>query len=123
MSTNNKKPMNNPLEEKPPPGQQEAMNRLAGLFKGKTPAHEPIIKSLEKLGVNPKVMPIMLGDEAIDCLVIPVDLLMMKEYQYMSGIDIEAIHEKANMVRQPLREEQENEDQLIQPGTDSGQPK
>jgi hypothetical protein len=112
--------MNAPLQDPPEPRQQEAVDKLAGLFKGRgrTPPHEPIIKSLEKIGLNPKVMPVTIGGEEVDCIVMPIELLMLKEYQYMSGVDVQGIFERSRMARKPQqREEQEDENECVQPGT------
>lgn len=65
----------------------EGMGALAKLAEKLTakPAHEPILKSLEKIGIIPLIVK-MEGD--LECFVIPVQLLIQKEYQHMTGLDV-----------------------------------
>lgn len=105
----NDRQMNTPLQDQPDPRQQELAGKLAGMFKGRQAPHEPIVKSLEKIGLNPKVMPVTIGGEPVDCIVIPIELMMLKEYQYMSGVDVQGIFERSRMAREPQREEQEDD--------------
>lgn len=60
---------------------------LGQLFQSKTQPHRPLIKTLGDLGIRVRVMPVMIGDEPVDCLVIPAQELLVKEYQLLSGID------------------------------------
>jgi hypothetical protein len=68
---------------------QELGRKLGGLFKGggTNARHKPIVKALEELGIDYKVMPVMIGDEPIDCVVIPAQELLVKEYAAMTGVD------------------------------------
>lgn len=49
--------------------------------------HKPIVKALEELGIEIRLKPVMIGEETVDCLVIPAQELLIKEYQAMSGVD------------------------------------
>jgi hypothetical protein len=53
------------------------------------PAHEPIIKSLEKIGIVPQLVT---PDEGSPYFIIPVNELIGKEYQYLTGLNIEAMY-------------------------------
>ena len=48
--------------------------------------HRPIVKALEDIGMQLRVMPVMIGDETVDCIVIPAEELMRYEYQYITGV-------------------------------------
>ena len=48
--------------------------------------HRPIVKALEDIGMQLRVMPVMIGDETVDCIVIPAEELMRNEYQYITGV-------------------------------------
>lgn len=72
----------------------DAKAALSDLFKKRTAAHKPIVKALEELGIKVRVMPVMIGDEPVDCLVIPTQELVIKEYQLLTGVD-------PNMLLQP----------------------
>ena len=48
--------------------------------------HRPIVKALEDIGMKLTVMPVMIGDEPVDCIVIPAEDLMRMEYQYITGV-------------------------------------
>jgi hypothetical protein len=90
MAKNAKKGMRNPLqEEQQRQKTQEAANGLANLFKGKPSAYVSVLKSLEDIGLEPKIMPVIIADEPVDCFVIPVQELIYKEWQRMSGANYE----------------------------------
>lgn len=48
--------------------------------------HRPIVKALEDIGMKYKVMPVMIGEEPVDCIVIPAEEMMRLEYQYITGV-------------------------------------
>jgi len=48
--------------------------------------HQPVLNSLKKMNVQTRMRTI----DGEPCIVIPVQELMMKEYMYMSGVDINA---------------------------------
>lgn len=54
---------------------------------GGNASYTPIMKALGQLGIEPRVMPVMIGDMPIDCLVIPAQELLVKEYAILSGVD------------------------------------
>jgi hypothetical protein len=47
--------------------------------------YTPIGKSLAAIGIEPKTMDIMIGDEPVECLVIPLNELVYKEWRHMGG--------------------------------------
>jgi hypothetical protein len=63
----------------------EALKGGAGRKPGGS--YTPIMKALEQIGIEPKVMPVMIGDMPIDCVVIPAQELLVKEYAILSGVD------------------------------------
>jgi hypothetical protein len=83
----------------PSPEQLEAMGRLMSLLKGMKPEYVPITKQLESIGIDPLVETIALHDGPTECLVIPVQELMKKEWLRMSG----------HPLGQPVGEEQVND--------------
>ena len=48
--------------------------------------HRPIVKALEDIGMKLRIMPVMIGDQPVDCIVIPAEDLMRLEYQYITGV-------------------------------------
>jgi len=67
-----------------------ALQKLGGAIKGMggggaTARYTPVGKSLGDLGIEPKIMDIMLGDEPVECMVIPLKELIYKEWYKMSG--------------------------------------
>jgi hypothetical protein len=64
--------------------QQDAVKKLGGLFNKERP-YTPLAKSLEAAHIKPRVMDIMLGEEPVECLVIPVQELIYKEWKHMTG--------------------------------------
>ena len=85
--TNNTRPFQGPQQPQQPPSPEtiEALSKLATLFKDLKPDYIPITKSLEMIGIVPKIMEVMFGDDLTECLVIPVDVLMHKEWLRMTG--------------------------------------
>lgn len=87
--------MSNPAEKHVDDEQKrkalETITKLGNAFKGmgagggRPVPYTPIGKSLEALGLEPKVMDIMIGDEPVECLVIPLNELMQREWQHMGG--------------------------------------
>jgi len=79
----------NPAEKAVNDDQREkamaALSKIGGAFKGKGDRYNPVGKSLEALGIEPKIMDIMLGDEPVECMVIPLKELIYKEWYKMSG--------------------------------------
>lgn len=72
-----------PLDDKKA---QEMAGGLASLFgKSKPKVHAPILKSLETIGVEPRVLDVMIGDESVECFVIPTQELIFKEWRHMTG--------------------------------------
>jgi hypothetical protein len=66
----------------------KGLENLQKMFAGRKPAHVPILKSLETLGIPKRVITVMLGDEPTDCLVIPTQELIAKEYEVLSGFSV-----------------------------------
>lgn len=65
---------------------REAVSGLAKALGGsRTTAYTPIGKSLEAIGLQPKRMFVTVGDEPVDCIVIPVEDLMRLEWLHMGG--------------------------------------
>lgn len=97
-----------PLKPPPPSGQpskepvsaeqKEALAKLGNLFKGRAPQYQPILKSLEMLGIEQNIMTVMIADVPVECLVIPLQELIFREWRQLSGSTL-----------QPQREEQESE--------------
>jgi hypothetical protein len=59
------------------------------MLAGRGQEYVPILKSLRQIGVEPKIMTVMVGDEPTDCIVIPQMELMSKEWAHMSGTEQE----------------------------------
>lgn len=99
MAARNGRPVERNMAEKAVNDQKaaEGQSALAKMFAPKQTPHKAIIKSLEDIGVRVRVMPVMLGDEATDCLVIPIQELIIKEYTQLSGVDISKYQEQANL--------------------------
>jgi hypothetical protein len=71
-----------------PPSQEqiESLTKLAGLLRGmQTQTYMPITKSLEAIGIELRTETISINGELIECLVIPLDELMRKEWQRMTS--------------------------------------
>jgi hypothetical protein len=71
----------------PTPEQFEAFGKLAQMLKGarSEPEYMPIMKALEAIHVDYKIIDVMLGDEPTECIVIPLKDLMYREWCHMSG--------------------------------------
>lgn len=73
------------------PAKREALGKgIEGLLGGdRAGRYTPVVKSLEALGIEPRVMAVAItgSDEPVDCLVIPAQELLIKEYAKMSGVD------------------------------------
>lgn len=80
------KPPTSPMGPPAPNQQQqeELKKKLSGLFSREKP-YTPLAKSLEAAGIKPRVMDIMLEDQPVECLVIPVQELIYKEWKHMTG--------------------------------------
>lgn len=84
--------MNNPLDQVGSAEGQAAAERLintfAGLLGGGKKNYIGVHKSLETIGMIPKVMHVTIADEPIECLVIPMDELIVKEWKYLTGYTV-----------------------------------
>lgn len=93
--------MNKPLGKETSPEQKEAMGRLGNLFgggKSRQKPYMPVLEALETIGIEPKFMSVMIGDESVQCLVVPTQDLVYKEWQYLTA---------SKFAVQPLGEEPE----------------
>lgn len=75
---------------------QKAMGGLAELLKGKGPQYVPVTKSLEAIGLVPSIEMVSVGGaDPVQCMVIPVQELVFKEWQHMtkSNYGIVAVEE------------------------------
>jgi hypothetical protein len=101
MAKSAKKPMRNPLAEEQQRQKtqkaQEATSGLANLFKNRPSAYVSVLKSLEDIGLEPKMMTVTIADEPVDCFVIPMQELIYKEWQRMSGAGYEVTPIKPQM--------------------------
>jgi hypothetical protein len=83
----------------PTPDQMEKLNQIAKMAKqmedAKKAQHEPVLKTLEKLGISLKTETVA-GRTVV---MIPLDELMEKEYAYMTGIDMAGVREMATTGR------------------------
>ena len=52
---------------------------------------KPILKLLREMGIEPKYMTVVVGDVPTDCVVIPKQELMSKEYAYLAGVPLEQL--------------------------------
>lgn len=85
------------------PEQQEqakaVIQKLAGVVKGigssgilggeQRPPHKPILRALEELGIPLKTTEI----DGTVCVVIPLQELVSKEYEYLTGVNVESVSE------------------------------
>lgn len=81
--SNNTRPQMSGQQQPPSPEQIQALGKLAELLKGMKPEYTPITKSLESIGIEPNVMTVMIGETPTECIVIPVQELMHKEWLRM----------------------------------------
>lgn len=89
---------------------QMVIQKLAGIAKqvmsgqtlgGGSPAanHKPILKALEELGIPLRTRDIQLGcdpsndEKTTVCVVIPLQELISKEYEFLTGVNVEAVGE------------------------------
>lgn len=72
----------------PTPEQFEAFGKLAQMLKGAKSEYMPIMKALEAIHVDYKIIDVMLGDVPTECLVIPLQDLMYREWSHMSGQNV-----------------------------------
>lgn len=98
---NKNQQMNNPLQSLP----DEKPNPLAKLFQGKESPYVPVTKSLDDIGLDPLIMDINIDDEKVECLVIPVQDLIYREWRYMT---------KSELVTKPQNREVEVYDERNQ---------
>lgn len=88
----------NPAEQHVNQAQQAqalaALQRLSTIMRPQEKT--PILKALAEMGVDVKYMTVMIGDIPIDSVVIPLQELMLKEYQYLSGVNFDQIQEAVN---------------------------
>lgn len=96
----------NPGQLMTPDQQEQAkaiIQKLAGVVKnigasgalgGGAPQHKPILKALEELGIPLKTRDIQLddNDETTVCVVIPLQELISKEYEYLTGVNVESVN-------------------------------
>ena len=66
---------------------KQALDFLQKVIGDRQSQYKPLNKILEEIGIKPHVLAVMIGDEPVECLVIPVQELMMKEYKFMTGFD------------------------------------
>lgn len=48
--------------------------------------HRPIVKALEDIGMKANLMRLKVDGMLADCIVIPAEELMRKEYEYITGV-------------------------------------
>lgn len=64
-----------------------ALSRMLGGGSNRLKPYTAVMKSLEQIGLTPKIMDVMIGDDTKECLVVPMEELIYREWQYMSGVD------------------------------------
>jgi hypothetical protein len=71
----------------PTPEQFEAFGKLAKMLQDarSSPEYMPIMKALETINVDYKVIDVMFGDNLVECVVIPLKDLMYREWAHISG--------------------------------------
>ena len=74
-----------PLQDMEPEKKEQLGKGLQQLFKGREEKYMPVTRALEKIGLEPKLMDVMIGDETVQCFVIPCQELIYKEWQFMTG--------------------------------------
>lgn len=78
----------NPAEQSVDTAQREQAMKFMQMLAGKS-QYVPILKALKEIGVKPRKMAVMIGDEPMDCIVIPEQELMSKEWAHMCDNDNE----------------------------------
>lgn len=65
--------------------------KLIGNIFNRKPQYTSVIKSLEEIGIEPNIMPVMVPESSdpVECLVIPLQDLVFKEWQIMGGSSYE----------------------------------
>ena len=58
------------------------LQMMAG--KGGATAHQPILKSLKDIGVKIRKMTVMIDDKPEECIVVPLQELMSKEWAHIN---------------------------------------
>lgn len=81
MSANSRNPAPSPPMDD---HQREQAMKFMQMLAGRGQEYVPILKSLRQIGIEPKIMPVTIGDEPVDCIVIPQQELMNKEWARMS---------------------------------------
>ena len=76
--------IDNPAEQSVDMAQREQAMQLFKMLAGNRNQYQPIIKSLKQLDIQPLIMTVTVGDEPTDCLVIPIAVLMQKEWEHMN---------------------------------------
>lgn len=87
IARNNRREMNNPLQapvNNPNRSEKPQEGGLSKLFQARQAQYTPVLKSLEQIGLEPKLMQVMIGDQSVDCFVIPTQDLVYKEWQHMT---------------------------------------
>ena len=77
--------MRNPLTDMDPETKAQLGKGLQSLFKGREEKYTPVMQSLDKIGLEPRIMDVMIGDQTQQCFVIPCQELVYKEWQHMTG--------------------------------------
>jgi len=65
-----------------------ALQKMAGLMSAQ---QKTVLKALGEMGIRYYFVPVMIDDVPTDCVVIPKDELMRKEYAYISGLSLEQL--------------------------------
>lgn len=66
------------------PEQKEALGKLGNILNRPKP-YTPVTKSLDAAGITPRIMVININDKPMDCMVIPIEELVYKEWVHMTG--------------------------------------
>jgi hypothetical protein len=73
----------------------EAMAKLGNLFKSRPQQYMPVLKSLETIDIEQRLMTLTIdGDVTVECLVIPLQELIFKEWRQMSGSTLQPQNER-----------------------------
>lgn len=92
----------NPLltNQPPPPDEGQKENPLAKFFKQKEKTYVPVTQSLEEAGVESIIMDMNIDDKIVECLVIPLQELIYKEWRHMT---------KSELVTKPQNERNQDD--------------
>ena len=79
----------NPAEQAVNAHQREQAMQLLKMMAGNnnSPQYQPVLKSLKAIGVKIRKMTVMVGEEPEDCIVIPVQELMSREWAHLNEIE------------------------------------